>query len=52
MNIQVLLHKYAHSILRSIDASRDVPVMRPDSFFLAQEEDQKNVVPHAMEAIR
>jgi hypothetical protein len=48
MNIQALMHIYANPILRSIDASRDVP----DSFFLPQEEDQKNVVPHATEAIR
>jgi len=35
-----------------MDASPDVPEIRPDSFFLPQEEDQKNVVPHATEAIR
>jgi hypothetical protein len=52
MNIQVLMNIHAHSILRSLDAARDVPEIRPDSFFLAQEEDQKNVVPDATEAIR
>jgi hypothetical protein len=52
MNIKAFMHIYAHSILRSMNVSRDVPEIRPDSFFLPQEEDQKNVVPHATEAIR
>ena len=52
MNIKAVMHIYAHTILRSLNASRDVSEIRPDSFFLPQEEDQKNVVPHATEAIR